>query len=90
MSEINEKLWISKSDVLIPAAGSRLINENIVKSLIDNGLELISSGANVPFQDEEIFFGKTSLYADSNISVIPDFIANCGMARVFCIPHENT
>jgi glutamate dehydrogenase/leucine dehydrogenase len=83
MSEINEKLWISKSDVLIPAAGSRLINENIVKSLIDNGLELISSGANVPFQDEEIFFGKTSLYADSNISVIPDFIANCGMARVF-------
>ncbi|MFN8579232.1 MAG: amino acid dehydrogenase, partial [Candidatus Sericytochromatia bacterium] len=31
----------------------------------------------------EIFFGKTCLFADSKISVIPDFVANCGMARVF-------
>ncbi len=83
MKEINEKLWFTKADVLIPAAGSRLISSEIIMPLIDNGLELISSGANVPFSDEEIFFGKTSLYADNNISVIPDFIANCGMARVF-------
>lgn len=83
MTEINEKLWLKKADILIPAAGSRLISEDIIKPLISNGLELISSGANVPFKDEEIFFGKTSLYADNNISVIPDFIANCGMARVF-------
>lgn len=83
MEEINKRLWNSKADVLIPAAGSRLISQDIIKPLIDNGLELISSGANVPFKDEEIFFGKTALYADSHISVIPDFIANCGMARVF-------
>ncbi|RYX99014.1 Glu/Leu/Phe/Val dehydrogenase [bacterium] len=83
MTEINERLWLKKADILIPAAGSRLISEDIIKPLIANGLELISSGANVPFKDEEIFFGKTSLYADNNISVIPDFIANCGMARVF-------
>jgi glutamate dehydrogenase/leucine dehydrogenase len=25
----------------------------------------------------------TGLYADEKISIIPDFIANCGMARVF-------
>lgn len=83
MEEINNKLWNTKADVLIPAAGSRLISMDIVKPLIENGLEVISSGANVPFKDEEIFFGKTSLFADSKISVIPDFIANCGMARVF-------
>src|SRR6476620_7893060 len=45
--------------------------------------DLISWGANVPFQDTEIFFGPTGEFADQNVSVIPDFIANCGMARVF-------
>jgi hypothetical protein len=43
----------------------------------------------VPFADPEIFFGPTGLYADENFSVIPDFIANCGMARVFAYFMEN-
>ena len=51
--------------------------------MIDSGIEVFSCGANVPFADKEIFFGSTGLYADEKISVIPDFIANCGMARVF-------
>jgi hypothetical protein len=38
---------------------------------------------NVPFVDDEIFFGPTAKYVDETISLIPDFIANCGMARVF-------
>lgn len=46
-------------------------------------LEVISCGANVPFADPEIFFGPIMSFADSHLSVIPDFIANCGMARVF-------
>ena len=62
---------------------SRLLSQNQLDSLIDNGLEVISSGANVPFADKEIFFGPISKSADDRISVIPDFIANCGMARVF-------
>src|SRR5690606_4258541 len=44
---------------------------------------VISCGANVPFADPEIFFGPTGVWTDQQISVIPDFIANCGMARVF-------
>ena len=51
--------------------------------MINSGVEVFSCGANVPFADKEIFFGATGLYADEKISVIPDFIANCGMARVF-------
>jgi len=51
--------------------------------MIKNGLEVISSGANVPFADKEIFFGTISESADKRISVLPDFIANCGMARAF-------
>ena len=51
--------------------------------MLDNGLEVISSGANVPFADNEIFYGPISEYADQRASCIPDFISNCGMARVF-------
>ena len=57
--------------------------------MIGNGLEVISSGANVPFQDPEIFFGPTGEFADQKVSVIPDFIANCGMARVFAYLMES-
>jgi glutamate dehydrogenase/leucine dehydrogenase len=51
--------------------------------MMNSGVEVFSCGANVPFSDPEIFFGSTGLYADEKISIIPDFIANCGMARVF-------
>jgi len=44
---------------------------------------VIACGANVPFADNEIFFGPIAESADQRISLIPDFIANCGMARVF-------
>ena len=43
----------------------------------------MSCGANVPFADKEIFFGPIMEHTDERISVIPDFISNCGMARVF-------
>jgi hypothetical protein len=33
--------------------------------------------------DDGVFFGPTAGYADQQFSLIPDFIANCGMARVF-------
>ena len=51
--------------------------------MIASGIEVISCGANVPFADQEIFFGPIAEYADQKTSIIPDFIANCGMARVF-------
>ena len=37
----------------------------------------------MPFADKEIFFGPISKSADERVSVLPDFIANCGMARAF-------
>ena len=54
-----------------------------MKRLIKTGLHLVASGANVPFSDKEIFYGSIAEYADNNLSLIPDFISNCGMARVF-------
>jgi uncharacterized membrane protein len=54
------------------------------------GLEVVSSGANVPFADREIFYGPIYERADAQVAVIPDFIANCGMARAFAflMQHE--
>jgi glutamate dehydrogenase/leucine dehydrogenase len=81
--EINEQIWNLKSEIFIPGAGSRLITKAQVDSMIAGGMEVISCGANVPFADKEIFMGPISEYADQHMAVIPDFIANCGMARVF-------
>ncbi|MFC5272125.1 Glu/Leu/Phe/Val dehydrogenase dimerization domain-containing protein [Adhaeribacter terreus] len=82
-TEINEQIWKVGAEIFIPAAASRLVTKEQVQTMMTNGLEVISCGANVPFQDPEIFFGPTGEFADQNVSVIPDFIANCGMARVF-------
>ncbi|GLB47638.1 Glu/Leu/Phe/Val dehydrogenase dimerization domain-containing protein [Neptunitalea lumnitzerae] len=81
--EINEKIWNLEAEIFAPCAASRLITRNQIESLINAGLEVVSCGANVPFADKEIFFGEIMEYADSKISLIPDFISNCGMARVF-------
>lgn len=81
--EMNEKIWDLKSEIFIPAAASRLISREQVERMTNAGLEVISCGANVPFFDPEIFFGPTGVFADEKVAVIPDFIANCGMARVF-------
>lgn len=81
--EMNKKIWDMEFEIFIPAAASRLVTKDQVDRMIASKLEVFSCGANVPFADPEIFFGPTGLYADQKFSVIPDFIANCGMARVF-------
>ncbi|MBK9543813.1 MAG: Glu/Leu/Phe/Val dehydrogenase [Bacteroidetes bacterium] len=83
LETIKKEIWHTEAEIFIPAAASRLIHKEHLKGLIDKGLEMISCGANVPFADNEIFFGSIAEYADSHVTVIPDFIANCGMARVF-------
>ena len=82
-AEINERIWTLGADIFAPCAASRLVTKDQIDSLIANGLEVISCGANVPFADKEIFFGPIMEETDSKVSLIPDFISNCGMARVF-------
>ncbi|GAA0760264.1 Glu/Leu/Phe/Val dehydrogenase dimerization domain-containing protein [Psychroflexus lacisalsi] len=81
--EANERFWSLGAEIFAPCAASRLIQKDQIDNLVEHGLEMISCGANVPFADKEIFFGPIMEYADQKASVIPDFIANCGMARVF-------
>ena len=81
--EVNARVWDMGADIFLPCAASRLVTREQVDRMIDAGLEVVSCGANVPFNDPEIFYGPVYEYADSRVSVLPDFIANCGMARVF-------
>lgn len=81
--QINREIWQMGAEVFIPAAGSRLVTREQVDAMVAGGLEVISSGANVPFADKEIFLGPIGLHTDRQVAVIPDFIANCGMARTF-------
>lgn len=80
---INKKIWALNTEIFAPCAASRLITIHQIDEMIDSGLEVISCGANVPFADKEIFFGPIMEHTDYKVSLIPDFISNCGMARVF-------
>ena len=81
--EMNERIWNLPCEIFAPCAASRLVQQDQINKMIDTGLEVISCGANVPFADKEIFFGPIMEETDKKVSLIPDFISNCGMARVF-------
>ena len=81
--EMNKRVWNLPCEIFAPCAASRLVSRYQIDQMIATGLEVISSGANVPFADKEIFFGPIMEHTDNQVSLIPDFISNCGMARVF-------
>lgn len=82
--EVNQRIWDLPAEIFVPAAASRLLTADQCQRLISKaGIEVIACGANVPFADAEIFIGPIADQTDDAVSVIPDFIANCGMARVF-------
>lgn len=81
--EINKVAWKMGCDIFIPAAASRIVSHVQLQTLIDHGTKVVSCGANVPFIEDQIIFGDTSQAVDTELAIIPDFIANCGMARTF-------
>ncbi|WP_256002664.1 MULTISPECIES: Glu/Leu/Phe/Val dehydrogenase dimerization domain-containing protein [Pedobacter] len=81
--DVYAQIWQTGAEIFVPAAASRLVTLSEVNQLINNGLEVVACGANVPFADKEIFFGNIMEQVDNHIALIPDFISNCGMARVF-------
>ena len=81
--EGKDKVWDMPAEIFMPGAASKIVSPDQIRTLMDHGLEVVSCGANVPFTDDGVFFGPTALEVDQRISLIPDFIANCGMARVF-------
>ncbi|GHH82155.1 amino acid dehydrogenase [Streptomyces sulfonofaciens] len=87
--DINTTIWDTGAEIFLPCAASRLVDQEQVDRLAAHGLEVIASGANVPFADAEIFYGPVYEHADHSVAVIPDFIANCGMARTYALLMQN-
>ncbi len=81
--EVNSQIWDIKAEIFIPGAASKLVTQSQIARLLKGGLEVVACGANVPFVDDGVFFGKTASWTDEKLALIPDFIANCGMARTF-------
>jgi glutamate dehydrogenase/leucine dehydrogenase len=82
-TKCNNEIWDIGADIFVPAAASRLVTSDQTTRMITAGLEVVSCGANVPFEDKEIFYGPIAELVDQRVSLLPDFIANCGMARAF-------
>ncbi|MFT4785321.1 MAG: glutamate dehydrogenase/leucine dehydrogenase [Cyclobacteriaceae bacterium] len=82
-TKCNDEIWDIGADIFVPAAASRLVTSDQTTRMIAAGLEVVSCGANVPFEDKEIFYGPIAELVDQRVSLLPDFIANCGMARAF-------
>ncbi|MEX0884060.1 MAG: amino acid dehydrogenase, partial [Cyclobacteriaceae bacterium] len=80
--EGNQKIWDLPADIFVPAARSRLVSKDQLTRMMSGGLELISSGANFPFAEKDTFLGPIGMTADENLSLIPDFISNMGIARL--------
>lgn len=80
-----ESIYDVEADIFSPCARSFLVTREHIDKLVANGVGIIACGANVPFADQQngnIYSDITS-HADSRLAVIPDFIANCGMAHTF-------
>ncbi len=83
--EAQKQIWATGAEIFIPAAASRLVKKEHIETMLANGLEVISCGANVPFAEDMsvIFYGDITEYTDKHCALLPDFVANCGMARTF-------
>ena len=62
--EVNAAIWDLPADVFLPCAASRLVTRDQVERMAKAGVQVISSGANVPFADKEIFYGPIAEFAD--------------------------
>ncbi|HEX2205754.1 MAG TPA: Glu/Leu/Phe/Val dehydrogenase dimerization domain-containing protein [Longimicrobium sp.] len=72
-----------EAEVLVAAAASETLDEGALERLAAQGVETIACGANQPFREAELGATLVARQADARFAVLPDVIANCGMARAF-------
>lgn len=71
------------ADIFVCAAVSGSVTDDVLDRLENAGVSVIASGANQPFRESRMGSTKVAQAADRRFSVLPDFLANCGMARAF-------
>lgn len=75
--------WSVETDFFVPAAASESLTRERLAGLAEQGVQAISCGANRPFAEASLKDLTVAREADRLFAVIPDFVANCGMARAF-------
>lgn len=76
-SQNHNSLWNHKADCAFPSATENEINENDAQNLIDNGVYVVSEGANMPTTPEGV-----KLFLDKKILYGPGKAANAGGVAV--------
>jgi glutamate dehydrogenase (NAD(P)+) len=77
------------AEVFVAAAGSGTLDEAALESLAAQGVETIACGANQPFREAKLGATAVQRRADARFTIVPDVVANCGMARAFSyLMHE--
>jgi glutamate dehydrogenase/leucine dehydrogenase len=77
------RFWELGADVFVSAAASGMIDEKVLGRLHARGVRVIACGANQPFRERKLGATRVQRLADRHFLVIPDVIANSGMARAF-------
>jgi glutamate dehydrogenase/leucine dehydrogenase len=78
-----DRFWSQPADVFVCAAISESITEETFERMHAAGVGVVACGANQPFREAKIGSTSVAQHADHRFSVIPDIVANCGMARTF-------
>jgi len=71
------------ADLFVCAAASGTLGQPRLDRLAAQGVTVIGCGANQPFAEAKLGATRVQRMADSRFSIIPDVVANCGMARAF-------
>jgi glutamate dehydrogenase/leucine dehydrogenase len=91
-SDTGDEIFEVEADIFIPAAASHTLTGRRLKQLRKSGVKVWSCGANNPFAyktkkadvsawvDEMVDLQRK---ADKHFAILPDFVANSGMARTF-------
>lgn len=77
------RFWSSPADVFVSAALSETILPETLDQLDAAGVNVIACGSNQPFREVKIGSTQVAQAADRRFAVLPDILANCGMARTF-------
>lgn len=77
------RFWEMPAETFVCAACSGTVDEAVLDGLARAGTEIIACGANQPFREAALGDTAVQRRADERFAVLPDVIANCGMARAF-------
>ncbi len=82
-TRVAERFLNTSADVFVCAAISGSLDESVMTQLGALGVHTIACGANQPFAESKLGSTRVAQYADQRFAILPDILANLGMARTF-------